>query len=165
MRLPLAKLHRAFPELDAFSDEECERYILQVQRAGRVSVLAVFGIGAGVALGWCVIGHLIFEFLSQFLARTPFLFRDFVAPMLAPVSAAFVGGIGGLYARDALLARALRKRVAAARCPNCKQSLLGLPIGGSPEKPTLRCPECGELYELGLLGLKPEDIRPRMEPV
>lgn len=164
MRLPLAKLHRAFPELDAFSDEECERYILQVQRGGRIAVLAVFVVGAGITLAWCVVGHVVFLILEPMLSGAPRFVRDFVAPLLAPVSAAFMGGVGGLYARDVLLARALRRRVTAARCPNCRHSLLGLPVAGTGETPTVRCPECGELYELGLLGLKPEDIRPRMEP-
>jgi Zn ribbon nucleic-acid-binding protein len=64
-------------------------------------------------------------------------------------------------ARDFRLRRALRHRIDNARCPGCRQPLLGLPLLAESEVPTVRCTECGEAVELAAIGLTPADILPR----
>src|SRR5690242_7614590 len=60
MRIPRRKLYRAFPELDRFSDAECERWVRCVRDAAAGSEWVIAGgiIGAVVATFYLV-GHLL----------------------------------------------------------------------------------------------------------
>ena len=71
--------------------------------------------------------------------------------------------------RDWMLSRALREHIRGARCPACRQSLIGLPIepDGTEDGDgaRTRCPECGGVWVLRDLGLTPADLRPGAGPL
>jgi DNA-directed RNA polymerase subunit RPC12/RpoP len=162
MRIPREKIYRAFPELDPFSDEECERFVLQVQTQKRIGPWP-FLAGAGVflflaivvypALGFAAVNIRIRIRSDEFRTITAVVLMTilFGAPLLA-----------GLHIRDRRLRRAIGDRINLARCSHCRHSLLGLPLLGddSPD-PSVRCPECGQVLRLADLGLTPADLIPR----
>jgi hypothetical protein len=160
MRLPWDKVYRAFPELDRFSDEECERYILQVKaqkKIGPYPGLLTFGsVLLCIIFGAPIGGKWLFE--------GPATGPDAVFMLRG---AALICGFAGVPAftycitRDVRLRRALRARIDNARCPTCKQSLLGLPLIPGAPRPAVRCTECGGYIELSTIGLTPTDILPR----
>lgn len=168
MRLPLARIYRAFPELDVFTNEECERFVIRVRSwSGPVAKFA----------GWCWFWFGTGAFLLGFglLSAAGSLFSAPRPPdqsrslwdlsTLAIAAIVLAGGVGGIYflsllLRDWLLIRAIRLRVLLANCPKCEQSMLGVPC----EEGSVRCPECGTLHALAKLGLTPEDLRPSGGP-
>jgi hypothetical protein len=82
------------------------------------------------------------------------------------VAVVLTGLLAGLLARDVVLLHLLRREVHKARCPGCRQSLMGLPITfrslGPPEPgdAKVRCPECGRQWVLFDIGLTPQDLVP-----
>jgi ribosomal protein S27E len=159
MRLPLAKVYRAFPELDRFTDEQCAEYVRQVRRRfrggrrvhGFVLNVATFGLALTVFFG------MIFVFIAEGGDR------GIGAAMLNhPVFGAFA--IGTATAAPAMLLRYwlkhrwLRRRIRAhmgeIRCAQCRYLLLRLAVRDG----VVTCPECGEQLVLASLGLAPEDV-------
>lgn len=143
-RLIVRSIWRAFPELDAHSDEECRAFVRRAtsRAPGRHLHRACVLIFFLVALPASVIGA---GFVLRFVEReVPESLHDSVAMVGVPLALAAVFAIpalGALILRDRFLRRrlvhVLRDR---GSCANCGYSLVGLPIG---EDLVVACPECG----------------------
>ncbi|MEL6741007.1 MAG: hypothetical protein AAFP26_10170 [Planctomycetota bacterium] len=147
MRLPHKKPYRAFPELDRFSDADCDRLVRIARQRQRLLSLAIMLGGAvlGIGLG-AGIAAVLLSVLSRLSAGQTADFRDW---LYALVMAAIIAGViampcvGTLLGRDLWLRRALRVRIDVAQCV-CGYSLLGLrPLASSEGSPEVTCPECG----------------------
>ena len=151
MRLITRKLWRAFPELDRFDDERCERFVETALRAkwprlvrGLLSVLAACAVAiASIALAiaisraWGgVLDHSTLQPLDSI---------DLLAIGLV-IGGLLTGGVVGMLARDQLLRRRVRRFIhVRGKCPQCRYILLGLPV---PDSLRLTCPECGHEMEI-----------------
>jgi len=140
MRIPMSRVYRAFPELDRFTDDECERYVSFVsQRAGcRNSFISVVA-AVCVTIVAPILGAMVFSAVR--LAIPPRL-RDLVPIVVIAMFAC--GPLVGLLTRDRLLRNGIRDRLKHARCPACEYSLVGLTI----MQGHVKCPECGLDIEL-----------------
>jgi len=169
MRLPFVKVYRAFPELDYLPDAECER-VVRLARAkkstwleGAPWLLTLLSLIAWpLAWAWVVA-----EFGAARVGRfIPLPSEDDSAYILLVVTAILFAAVIRFIARDLLLYYALRDEIDLARCPKCKQSLLGVRIHyvgldiGTPGMSFVRCPECGRHHNLLDLGLTPRDLIP-----
>ncbi|MDY7107600.1 MAG: hypothetical protein SYC29_03095 [Planctomycetota bacterium] len=158
------KLYRAFPELDQFGDERCERLVRRL-RSDVVGVrivllpLAAFTIalpstallglvawGAGLPACEMIAGKRNGETLLIAIV--------IVGVVLAPALAV-------LLTRDVVLGgavrRALVERLELTRCRGCRYLLLGQRVIDG----IIICPECGRPTTLAELGLhSPEDLIP-----
>lgn len=161
MRLPYAKVYRAFPELDRFSDAECERFVLQATRGSFRRWLQRTTLRTGAALAafiaWFAVMLLLNGLLGAIRSRA-----DWVSVVMVAFSTGFVAFplIVSLLVRDAWLRRAVRARLVSAQCPACEYSMLGLPVVNGIAK----CPECGQGLDLAKLGLTPADLLCPAEP-
>lgn len=143
MRLITRKpLYRAFPELDRFTDEQCQRFLKSANRGvlrGLIRAAVIFTLGIGLFSG-TLTG-------MMWLSDTVIDLGDKL-PVISAVIAFSMGAgfIGGLIIRDLLLRRRVR-RVIDERgvCSGCGYVLLGLHVG-----PDLKvvCPECGAATEV-----------------
>jgi hypothetical protein len=147
MRMPISEIHRAFPELDRFTDAECQRFIAGAVRHRPVEHVAV-ALGAVVAAlavacvliaATAFLGAAPLRVLEQ---RRGFSYETAVGVMFAVP--ALVGGIVGYIIRDCWLGRIIRIQLRGTGCPGCGYSMLGL---AAPEGAAL-CPECGHLFVL-----------------
>lgn len=155
MRLPLSKAYRAFPELDAFSDEECERFVERVKCEARWrrrrALLDVLVIVAGPPVGF-VASAVVYRATEPLGVAASFL-------SVSGVIVAIVVAV--LFMRDGLLRRYLAQRLSRAECRACRYSLLVLAVTGG----AVRCPECGAVTVLAERGLSEEDLLiPRQSP-
>ncbi len=152
MRLPWSKVYRAFPELDEFDDDQCERFVRWAWSKVwlRMVVLPVAG---GIA--WVVAVHLVLSILPATLPGLPpgIGGANLVALLIVVLSLASSVAVG-FFIRDSLLIRAIRDRVRSARCLECRFSLLGLPICEG----AVAYPECGTALALDELGLTARDL-------
>jgi hypothetical protein len=162
MRIPFTKLHRAFPEFDSLSEEECARYVRYVLITRGASMLIIpSAVALGCAVGWPTLLVLGVRFQ---LFPVPNFGGD-LNLVLTVASSVLVGSLAGLITRDLLVWWHVRVEVHRARCPECKQSLQGLPIeevglGLDPAMRFVRCTECGLKHRLLDLGLTPMDLVP-----
>jgi hypothetical protein len=164
------QIYRAFPELDAFSDERCEEFLRRVHLSFSRRLIIkvappVIGFASFFVTAWAALALLRGVRLPQVQVelyvngfgwvyetlRTGVFFAALAPPFLL-----------GLLTRDltlgAFLKRALRGRLKRTACPGCGYQLLGL---GVDEQGVVRCPECGRNTRLGELGLDgPEDLLP-----
>lgn len=144
MRLPLSKVWRAFPELDRFSDEQCQRFVRAARRgAGRP--IRVVATAAALLAGWA--GGLAF-IVWMTAGRKP-IFRAWDSPTTLGTLALcgvmilvfLVAAAPAILVRDRLLRRRVMRIITLrGRCMMCKYSLLGLPVGANL---LVVCPECG----------------------
>jgi DNA-directed RNA polymerase subunit RPC12/RpoP len=165
--IPFRKIYRAFGELKHLSDEECEKHLRRARlRTTRWHIVPwIVGVlGAGV---WTVaVGSFVVSAWGVGTAMDRGFLLNAGVFVGVPVTAALSGLMSGLLARDLVLLHLLRQEVHKARCPNCRQSLLGLPItfrGLGPPEPgdgKVRCPECGRQWILFDIGLRPTDLVP-----
>jgi len=145
MRLLTRRIYRAFPELDRFPDEACERFV-RAARRGWATTLVHATIVSAVVLPGMLLAFKVYSLAIGAL----YTFGDPLSleqPRLLAI-AALVGMvimglpvIAGLWVRD----RILRRRVGLVlrtrgSCNNCRYSLLGLPVD---EDLKVVCPECG----------------------
>ncbi len=168
MRIPFTKAYRAFEEFDGVSTEQCERHLRRV--AGSMSWLPLVMMAAGVLAGGAAVGVLVFLYHTSPGWRAP-IEQDESAQTLALVVAVafvvFVAAIGALLVRDYAIYRGIHREIHKARCPKCKQSLLGVPVRAphsaglpTPGDAWVRCPECGKRHDLMQIGLTPRDLIP-----
>ncbi|MGD9791417.1 MAG: hypothetical protein AB7Q00_10060 [Phycisphaerales bacterium] len=143
MRLLRNKIWRAFPELDPYTDEQCQRFFkaavgTPVVRAVRIVLVLLVGIVG-------VIGSLALAiYISSLLSRTRYEIDGFNAAVFIPLIC--LGPFAGIIARDLLLRLRVRKVLRSrGRCSNCTYSLLGLAVNAKHE---VACPECGTLTEV-----------------
>lgn len=165
MRLPFSKPWRAFPEFDSFSDEECRRYARDATQFRPWLTLRLPPLIAIVLLlvwpGAIMLGATSGAVRS--VIPLPNTAEGMV--VLLAVSTPIVAILSALLIRDLGVYLGLRDQVNRARCPNCHQSLAGVPIqsiGAEPDpaKQFIRCPECGKKYVLMDIGLTPRDLVP-----
>lgn len=169
MRLPFFKVYRAFHELDYLPDAECQR-VVRLARTKRSAwlegapwLLALLSVLAW-PLAWVWV---VQEFgLARVGRFVPIPTEEEVAFILLAITTVLFAAFVRFVARDLLLWHALRDEIDQARCPKCKQSLLGVRIQyvgldvGIPGKSFVRCPECGRNHNLLELGLTPRDLIP-----
>lgn len=147
MRIPLTRVWRAFPELDRFTDEQCERFVRAackqdwrrfVHRGG----LGCLTIVLFVVLFWVMMN--IVEHFDPWLYQRRFagglaLFAGLLLSLGFPAAVAIV-------VRHRLLLRRIRFVLSARGCcPSCRYSLLGLVVTGGN---LVVCPECGMEVEV-----------------
>lgn len=154
MRLPLVKLHRAFPELDRFSDAQCRDMIHRVVARNHFITFAVSMIAVLCCIG--VFAAIMWPGVS--------LARRFLAPMqqdpvlgVIMLVAAIAGLIASFLIRDLFVRRSITSWILSARCEGCRYSLIGLVAMNS----VIRCPECGCDNDLKARGVDPETLVPR----
>lgn len=168
MRIPLGKVWRAFPELDTFSDRECEGFVREARR--RRPLFAIIVPVAGCVVGfaaWVASAFAIGIVLAT--VRWP----SGNVPDWAHTTAActilslfgLLPGFGALVARDRQLRRTVRALLNRTTCGGCNYALLGLTIhdDGSEGGPWVVCPECGKPNYLRVLGVTPEQLIARHE--
>lgn len=169
----LFKPWRAHPELDGLSDTECREMIERRWRRDPPPLRTIDAVAAGVGLVWM---PALFFAVVRFtpLTKDPQLDTDTVYLVLGTISLTTGIALGaGLrwLANAIVVGRTLRRIVAGAVCPKCKQPLRGLPIIDDAHRPDdrsrmrVRCPECGKLVRLLKYGYGPEDLAPWEERV
>ncbi len=162
MRIPVSKIYRAFPELDQFTDSECEMYVERARsrRLQSGSLMAFGAAGAGIAT-LVVMGFITLTVvipLGRGLGMRGSVEHDMEWGALAVGVHIVAAFMVGYMVRDAWLRKAIRGCIDAARCPSCDYSLLGLPVVHG----AVKCPECGSALDLAASGLMPEDMLSRM---
>jgi hypothetical protein len=163
MRLIARKVYRAFPELDRFTDHQCDRFVRAVNRNYRGFVLRwflVIGLSALALIS-------TFSFSTWYLyggnrgwftyLRLPPLLAD-VIPIALPL--VFAGAVA-LLARDIVIRLQIRRVIKTrGTCLGCGYSLLGIRVS---QDRTVTCPECGSHAEaddaLGELESTPEGVQ------
>ena len=168
MRIPRKRLYRAFPELDRFSDEQCERFLQRVRirgsyrpvvlvTVGFVSVASLILVAGIVVAAWTSdLGQDVHR--SLWLRFGPRVDLVALAGMLTPSIA--VPPFAGLFVRDVVLRHYLRKavrmQIERVSCRRCKYLLIGQRVSAG----LVTCPECGERNALSTLGVTAEDLVP-----
>jgi hypothetical protein len=158
MRLPLSKVYRAFPELDRFSDQECEQFVLRAEQDYPGSKGAAQFLGAGgIAVGLIVVGViekiLWTQYAPNWSVGSRADFRDGLI-LLSAVLMVLSFCVGMLMVRDRWLIRTITLRVQQTSCPGCGYSLLGLAV----DRGVVTCPECAAPFHLSEHGLRAEDL-------
>lgn len=161
MRIPTSKIYRAFPELDRFTDYQCQLLMRRVRlQLGATLGWTALIVGAYFAL--MIVVGMALGFLAAILgesADVPIKYEQFVTLLILLV---LIGlpALGCVYLRDAILryrlSRSIDYEINRIRCLHCKYILIGqVPSGGY-----VGCPECGASFKLGELGLTEDDLLP-----
>jgi hypothetical protein len=165
MRLPVSKIYRGFPELDPFTDTECEMYVARARsrRMGSGCLMAIVaaaaGIGCAVALAFLT--SQLFVPLAGALGLRIGPDHEMETGILVLGAHIVIAFIVGLLVRDAWLRSSIKQCLKSARCPKCDYSLLGLPIVSG----IVKCPECGSTRNLVAAGLVAEDLLSKELPL
>ncbi len=163
MRIPLQNIWRAFPELDAFSDEQCERFVESATRDFRGSATRTAAITIALSALGVVLTGMTARFLWQ-ISRdwlhtrlTAARFRDIGDAYLIVVCVLIAISLclAVLITRDQWLIRTITRKVRQAGCHKCGYSLLGLEACMG----VVRCPECGAGFNLRDAGLTAADLK------
>ncbi len=158
MRIPFDKVYRAFPELDAFSDAECERFVERAAQDYPGSRAAAHFIGAGIIVACFVAIGILESVVWDWIKQDLSVLRkgDIVSAIVVLNAVLMILSfcIGMLLVRDRWLIRTIRLKVRQASCPGCGYSLLGLAV----EYGVITCPECAAPFFLADHGMTPEDI-------
>src|SRR5262245_60782137 len=164
MRIPVNKIYRAFPELDRFSDQQCEAFVRRVKESGEFGNVSMW-VGAGAipsflvgAILQCALGNRILRWAAT---SKPNSDRMIIALGVCGFILFTITAVGGMLGRDLFLRRQLRhaiwRRIERIRCEQCKYSLLGQRALDD----IVQCPECGARTTLARLGLaSPVDLMP-----
>lgn len=170
MRLITRKIYRAFPELDKFSDEQCQRFLKAANASiSRRVARAMVGVAAAMLMAVVAIDTVVpvaQEFSDRWRLDEPAYWLLWGTLLTLALLVSFVPG---LVVTDVLLrlrVRSLLKRCGA--CPLCRYSLLGIRVGSDL---IVTCPECGHTIkvepalgelatdESGAAVYKPEIVR------
>jgi hypothetical protein len=143
MRILTRRIYRAFPELDRYSDERCERFI-KAARRGKWRLLAhiiVIGAAFVVSLALTVaLFILIASSLERTAGRGQAIDWALVLPILAAIPLMSIPPLAAFLTRDRLLRRRVRYVLRTrGTCQACHYSLIGLPV----DERFITCPECG----------------------
>lgn len=145
MRLPTGKVYRAFPELDRFTDEQCESFIAQARRHHTLSQLLVMLVALA---GSCVVAGTVLAglyWIADLITRTqvwPWIQRQQIDLLYRPVAILVVTAAWAVTifaVRDVWLRWAVRKELVRSTCPKCEYLLIGLSVSDG----SITCPECG----------------------
>lgn len=147
MRLLTRRIYRAFPELDRFPDEACERFVRAARRglAAKVvhaSCVLIVSLLAGIGASFAFFRSIrFFDRWGDSLAfESVWLTLGLIAWMLV---LGCIPVLMGLAARDRLLRRRVGQVLhSRGSCNVCRYSLLGLPVGDDLK---VACPECGSV--------------------
>ena len=173
MRIPLNKIYRAFPELDAFPDHECERFVKRARRRVikwmwlpvislpisfvlMVGALILIQIAAGAAVTATV--QFIDGAIARWMPKSDFSLGEVVVAAAGLMLITLGPWLSFALLRDRILRRTIAKRIEIADCNTCDHSLLGLPLLIEEPRAAVRCPECGATAVLEDIGLTPDDI-------
>jgi DNA-directed RNA polymerase subunit RPC12/RpoP len=172
MRIPIAKVYRAFPELDPFDDAKCVAFVSRARRARRrrfwLSWLSLLvDIPLAVVVTVTMLNVLpVSSWLDRLDRAMSFLFNPasgvpstIVLGVVLIVGLVLPPAMGFLWIRDAILKRAIRAALKSVACIACGFDLTGLPVTDGEAGPRVRCPECGLLMDLDEVGLNPADLR------
>ncbi|QQS08944.1 MAG: hypothetical protein IPK69_13365 [Phycisphaerales bacterium] len=147
MRLLRNKIWRAFPELDPYTDEQCQRFFkaavgTPVVRSVRIVLVVLLSVATLIGSA-----TLCMYILSEvYGSNTNAMDRQDIAVYSTLIFAVVLGPFAGIIARDLLLRLRVRKVLRSrGRCSNCTYSLLGLAVNAKHE---VACPECGTLTEV-----------------
>lgn len=151
MRLPLSKVYRAFPELDRFSDEQCERWQrLANQYWPWKQVGVICAAIAAFPLVWTITMVLVTLVgnASGFrpLDHLPGPF-GLIVLMLVLAVPILIAAVVSFLIRDWWARRCLRRFIDDRVCA-CGYSLLGLPEVKHENHVVVNCPECGTQHWL-----------------
>ncbi len=142
MRLIRRKNYRAIPELDRFTDEQCERFVGSATSswARRIGRWMVVGAATLMILCGSLFGVIqLAEFLDSKMVFWGTI--GFIGWGVLLVAGTGAGLDGGLVVRDWTLRRRVRQLIArCGACPSCHYSLMGMRVG---KDLTIVCPECG----------------------
>ena len=167
MRLLTRQIHRAFPELDSYDDEQCGRFIKAARGGLWVRFYHTLAI-LSVALPLLVVGIGLAAWVGekfQIYSHSLSTLRLWLQTGLWLIVTGMLLGVGlvsGYLIRDVLLRRRIRYVLRTrGGCPSCGYSVIGLAVtvkdnGAS----TVRCPECGLEVEVdaSLSELVREDL-------
>lgn len=162
MRLPLSKIYRAFPELDRFTDVQCEEYVRQVRkrfRRGRRVQGVLRTLGAVLIAFACFVGSVALAVSIGWTTGGVMRISTLVEhPLLGAVSIAAFTAIPAsvilLWLKNGWLRRRIRDHMRDIRCAQCGYVMLGLNVHDG----VITCPECGERVVLESLGLTAADV-------
>jgi hypothetical protein len=146
MRVPLSKVYRAFPELDRFSDEQCQgwqRLANQYWPWKRLGVLCLAVVAFPVV--WTVMMTAITLAVTVLRPKIGSIEPDALRVALVLVGLSvpvLTSAVASLSVRDWWARRCLRRFIDDRIC-GCGYSLLGLHEEPQPEGVAVHCPECG----------------------
>jgi predicted Zn-ribbon and HTH transcriptional regulator len=154
VRVPATKVYRAFPEMDRFTDAECQRLVVHAGRharitpeagcVGRFIAVGALGLGGSLLLGW----------LISSMVRN----ADDMIPAGVFVGSLVLGIILSLQYRDRLMGHVLREQIRRTTCPTCNASLLG----SHRSADTVRCGGCSAVHTFESLAIQSEDLGPAL---
>jgi|GEM_PF-2485966 len=144
MRLLTRTLHRAFPELDPFDDDQCSRFVKRArQGAGKKAVLVIGVLAVAIpllAVGVWVTGIMYSRLRVELYWPAIVSSASFQWAGIAACSLG-IGPVAGFIVRDRLLRRWVRIILTTqGQCPACGYNVLGLRLN---EESAVQCPECG----------------------
>lgn len=146
LRLPIKHIHRAFPELDRYSDEQCIRFIhaargTMLRRAiAMLVILTIFVVGT--IAGGIILLTVVNTLLPPGHSRSMPLGRGLIMLFLLLICTA-AGPILAFLMRDFLIIDRIRWILRSrGLCQSCSYSLIGLVV--SPDN-SVTCPECATL--------------------
>jgi predicted RNA-binding Zn-ribbon protein involved in translation (DUF1610 family) len=154
MRIPWRKLHRAFPELDAFSDAECQDMIKRVMQRSLWGTL----LASGAAIGLCMFVVFVCLVAAVIARRAVSVAWELEVIGTGLAVGCGLGVMSGLLVRDVFVRSTMQKWILTARCTSCAYTLIGL----HAERGRITCPECGLSNDLVARGLDPTTLVPRV---
>jgi hypothetical protein len=147
MRIPGSKVYRAFPELDRFTDESCQKFVRAAMRGvGKKAVMAAVVIPVAIFGFGCA----LYVWLSGFTVLEKSLGTRFdsMGLWMLPLAAvllimAVVGVLPALVAKDLILRFSISRVFRdSGTCFACAYGLIGLPVSREKERWCISCPEC-----------------------
>ena len=160
MRIATRQIYRAFPELDRFTDEQCEMLVRRIRQDTKLSAWLAVLTALMLVLPGC--GIIFTATLIWLLKERWFPVSDWNMTYLALALIVVIcvpTGLG-LFMRDWYLRRSLMGaidvRIERVRCLKCRYIL----IGQREKAGRVTCPECGAEIELRSLGITPADLIP-----
>lgn len=150
MRFPFTKIYRAFPELDNYRDDQCERFVTAArgrrwQRFGRLCLTLVVAVVSQVLLWGAILFAINFAMsgipsqrIGEIRAQNEGLF--ILAMLLLSFVAGLIGFLPALVLRDRMLLAQIRNvLIERGFCIKCHYSLIGLPVS---QRKFVECPSC-----------------------
>ena len=147
MRILTRQLHRAFPELDRYSDAQCRAFMKRLEQRWVVHGATLLG-SAAVGIACFLVAVVI---VAGPGARG---WSDDLVVEAIRLGMPLIAGFGAmLITRDLLVRASLRRRVLnefnRLSCANCGHCLIGQRARGR----TVHCPECGRPTSFTELGI------------
>tara|TARA_R110000744_G_scaffold71294_6_gene143553 strand:+ start:193 stop:708 length:516 start_codon:yes stop_codon:yes gene_type:complete len=147
MRLLTRKIYRAFPELDQYDDQSCERYVNRAVRLNdELGCLLIGVIVIASVAAWIFIEYntqLVIFYLFDAVGIKLGVYTDTFIRLVVTLGYVWFPWIMILIARDIRLRSQIRKQLDGAYCRSCGYRLIGLIILQESTTEFVRCPECG----------------------